>query len=380
MERDLFEPVHEEFRASVRSFVEHWLLPRRAEFVAQGRIDRDTWRAAGALGLLGLNIPGSLGGSATGDPRFAVVALEELAATSHAFSSAFGMTFDVVAPYLVELGTDEQRTRWLPGIASGERICALAMTEPGGGSDLAALRTRAVRDGDDFVLSGSKAFITNGASADLVLVAARTSGERSKGITLFAVETATPGFTASAPLDTVGQRESDTADLAFDDVRVPASHVVGDLDGGFGHLMSQLGRERLDSAVANVAQARAVLDATLLHARVRTAFGSSIGSLQHNKFRLAELVTRLDSAQALVDNAVRSLMAGRLDPVDAAKAKWWSAEVENEVLDDCVQLHGGAGWMRDSPVAQAWMDGRVTKIWAGSNEIMKEIIGRDLGL
>jgi alkylation response protein AidB-like acyl-CoA dehydrogenase len=321
------------------------------------------------------------GGSGAGDYRYNAVITEELAKVDMAMASCFGIHADIVPPYLVHLTTEEQKQRWLPGVASGEILTAIAMTEPSGGSDLAALRTTAVKDGDDWVLNGSKTFITNGYSADLVVVAARTSPEKkAKGITLFAVETGMPGFHRGRKLDKVGQPDSDTAELFFEDVRVSDDDIVGDLDHGFIHMMTWLPQERLGSAVTNLAHARQILDETIDYTKERTAFGRPVGSFQYNKFTIAELVTQVEVTQAYVDQAVLAHNDGELTPVDAAKAKWWSAQVQNDVLDACVQLHGGYGYMNEYRVARAWRDARVTKIWAGSNEIMKELIGRDLGL
>jgi alkylation response protein AidB-like acyl-CoA dehydrogenase len=286
-----------------------------------------------------------------------------------------------VAPYLVDLGTEEQKQRWLPGFCSGELVTAIAMTEPSGGSDLAALRTTAVRDGDDWVINGSKTFITNGYSADLVVVAARTSPEkRARGITLFGVETGMPGFERGRKLDKVGQEESDTAELFFTDVRVPGANVIGEVDLGFIAMMERLPQERVGAAVSNTAHAQQILLETIDYVKQRRAFGQPIGAFQHNKFLIAEMQTKLEVTQAYVDDCIEAHAEGRLSAVDAAKAKWWSAEVQNDVLDACVQLHGGYGYMNEYRVARAWRDARVTKIWAGSNEIMKELIGRDLGL
>ena len=255
------------------------------------------------------------------------------------------------------------------------------MTEPAAGSDLAGLKTTARRDGDDWILNGSKTFITNGYHADLVIVAAKTSPEKkAKGITLFAVETGMAGFERGRKLDKVGQPEADTAELFFTDVRVPAANVIGELDRGFAHMMTMLPQERISCAVSNLAHAEAILAETLDYARQRKAFGQAIGSFQYNKFLFAELVTTLEVAQAFVDRCVQAHAERRLTSVDAAKAKWWSSQVQNQILDSCVQLHGGYGFMNEYRVARAWKDARVTKIWAGSNEIMKEIIGRDLGL
>ncbi|HET8719015.1 MAG TPA: acyl-CoA dehydrogenase family protein [Nocardioidaceae bacterium] len=381
MRRRLYDADHEAFRASVRAFLERQVLPRTEEFLEARAFPRDLWVEAGKQGYLGLEIPEEYGGSAAGDYRYNAVLAEELSKVGAALSSCIGIHADVVAPYLVELTSQQQKRRWLPPFCTGELVTAIAMTEPSGGSDLAALRTTAERDGDDWVLNGSKTFITNGYSADLVVVAARTSPEKkAKGITLFGVETGMPGFTRGRKLDKVGQTESDTAELFFDDVRVPAANVIGEVDRGFIAMMERLPQERLGAAVSNLAHARQILDETLDYVRERTAFGQSVGSFQHNKFLLAELVTQVEVAQAYVDDAVLAHTDRELTAVDAAKAKWWSAQVQNDVLDACVQLHGGYGYMNEYRVARAWRDARVTKIWAGSNEIMKELIGRDLGL
>jgi alkylation response protein AidB-like acyl-CoA dehydrogenase len=292
-----------------------------------------------------------------------------------------GIHADCVAPYLVELGTEEQKQRWLPRFCTGELITGIAMTEPSGGSDLANLKTTAVRDGDDWVVNGSKTFITNGYSADLVVVAARTSPEkRARGITLFALETGMPGFERGRKLDKVGQPESDTAELFFADVRVPVANVIGEVDRGFIYMMERLVTERIGAAVSNLAHARQILDETIAYVQERRAFGQPVGSFQANKHRLAELVTQCEVTQAFIDACIMEQVDGTLSAVDAAKAKWWSADVQNTVLDACVQLWGGYGYMHEYRVARAWADARVTRIWAGSNEIMKEIIGRDLGL
>jgi alkylation response protein AidB-like acyl-CoA dehydrogenase len=259
-------------------------------------------------------------------------------------------------------------------------ITALAMTEPSGGSDLAALKTRAVRDGEDWILNGSKTFITNGACADLALVAARTGPEGARGITLFVVEASMPGFECGRKLDKLGQPEADTSELFFDDVGVPAKNVIGEIDRGFGYMMQRLVTERIGSAVNNIAHARQILEETLNYVKERKAFGAPIGSFQANKFTLAELQTLADVTQAFVDQCMLEAVEGTLTAVDAAKAKWWSAQVQNDILDACLQLWGGYGYMNEYRVARAWADARVSKIWAGSNEIMKELIGRDLGL
>src|SRR6476620_5824366 len=381
MKRTIYDEDHEAFRYSVREFLDREVRPHLEEHLAQKALGREFWLAAGKQGFLGLEVPEEYGGAGAGDYRFNAVLLEELSHVNAALSSCVGIHADIVAPYLVELTTEEQRKRWLPGVASGEMLTAIGMTEPSGGSDLASLKTTAVKDGDDWIINGSKTFITNGYNADLVIVAARTSPEKkSKGITLFAVETGMEGFERGRKLDKVGQHESDTAELFFENVRVPSTNIIGEIDRGFIHMMEMLPQERVGAAVSNIAHAAPILEETIQYAKDRKAFGQPIGSLQWNKILLADLVTRVEVTHAYVDNCVAAHADGELTAVDAAKAKWWTAQVQNEVLDHCVQLHGGYGFMTEYRAARAWMDARVTKIWAGSNEIMKELIGRDLGL
>ena len=381
MKRHVYTDDHEDFRTVVREFVSRDVVPHLDAMRDAHGMPRETWLAAGRAGLLGLEVPEEHGGAGVDDYRFNAVLFEELARAGAALPSMVGIHADVVPPYLVELTTPEQRDRWLPGVASGEILTAIAMTEPTAGSDLAGIRTFARPDGDGWRLSGSKTFITNGGSADLVVVAAKTDpGAGSKGVTLFAVSAQAEGFARGTVLDKVGQAEADTAELFFDDVRVTEADVLGEVDRGFVHLMTFLPQERLGCAVTNLAHARHHAGLTMDYIRERTAFGRPIGALQHNKFLAAEIMTSLDVCQAFVDACVVSHSRGELSAVDAAKAKWWTAQVQSEVLDHCVQLHGGYGYMNEYPVARAWRDARVTKIWAGSNEIMKEIIGRDLGL
>ena len=381
MRRTLYNEDHNAFRESVRTFVERTLTPSYSEFVENKEIAKEVWLEAGRNDLLGLEVPEEFGGADAQDYRFNAVLGEELAHASMAFNSCFQMHFDVTVPYIVKYGTAEQKQRWLPGMCTGEILSTVAMTEPSGGSDLAALRTSAVRSGDDWVLNGSKTFITNGYTANLVVVAAKTSPDkRAKGITLFAVETGMKGFERGRKLDKVGQPEANTAELFFEDLRVPAANVIGEVDRGFIQMMEQLPQERIGAAVGNLAHVAQILDETLVYAKERQAFGQSIGSFQHNKFLLADLYTRIDVTQAYVDACVVAHAEGELSAVDAAKAKYWTADIQNDALDACVQLYGGYGFMREYRVAQAWMDARVTKIWGGTNEIMKEIIGRDLGL
>jgi alkylation response protein AidB-like acyl-CoA dehydrogenase len=381
MKREIYDEDHEAFRGSVREFLERSVIPHVEEHAAAKALPREFWIEAGKQGFLGLEIPEQYGGVAAGDYRFNAVMAEELSKVNAALGSCWGIHADITAPYIVALGTEEQKQRWLPGVASGEILLAIGMTEPSGGSDLAALRTTAVRDGDTWVINGSKTFITNGYSADLILTAVRTSPEKkARGITLFAIPSDAEGFSRGRKLDKVGQDESDTAELFFENVRLSDEHVVGELDGGFIHMMQKLPQERLGCAISNIAHAQQILDETLQYAKDRQAFGTSIGSLQHNKFLLAELFTQLEVSQAYLDQCITAHDKGELTPVDAAKAKWWTSQIQNDVLDHCVQLHGGYGFMNEYRVARAWRDARVSKIWAGSNEIMKELIGRDLGL
>lgn len=381
MQREVFDSDHEEFRSAARTFVDRTMRPRAGEFIEQKAFPRDVWLEAGKQGFLGLEVPEEYGGSETGDYRFQAVLSEELAKFNGAATSCFGIHVDAVAPYLVELGTPEQKERWLPGFCSGDIVTAIGMTEPSGGSDLLNLKTTAVKDGSDWVLNGAKTFITNGYQADLVVVAARTDpAAGARGITLFGVEAGMDGFERGRKLDKVGQEESDTAELFFSGVRIPEANVIGGVGAGWAAMMDRLPQERISAAVGNIAHARQILDETIEYAKERVAFGKAIGTFQHNKFLLAELDTKLDVAQAYVDRCLALHSRKALSPIDAAKAKYWSSYVQNDVLDHCVQLYGGYGFMNEYRVARAWRDARVTKIWAGSNEIMKELIGRDLGL
>ena len=379
--RDLFEDDHEAFRDTVRAFVRRTLEPAQERHAAEHRISRDAWLEAGRLGLLGLEVPEEHGGAGARDYRFNAVFHEELSRLGAAYASCFGISADVVAPYVVDLGTEEQKRAWLPRMCSGEVVAALAMTEPSGGTDLAHLRTTATASGGDWVLNGAKTFITNGGTADLVVVAARTGPDPgARGVSLFLVDSTLTGFGRGRVLDKVGQPESDTAELFFDDLRLPGEALLGEAGAGFVAMMQRLPQERIGVAICATAHARQIFDETLDYVRQRTAFGQPIGSFQHNKFLVAELLTKLEVTRAFVDRCVVEHTRGELAPDVAAMAKWWATEVQAEVLDGCVQLHGGYGYMNEYRVARAWKDGRVNKIWAGSNEIMKELIGRGLGL
>ncbi|MCL2542855.1 MAG: acyl-CoA dehydrogenase family protein [Nocardioidaceae bacterium] len=381
MKREIYDEDHEAFRESARTWIERSVLPHTDEHIAAKALPREFWLDAGKNGMLGLQIPEEYGGSDAGDYRFQAVLQEELAKVGAAYPTCHGIHADITVPYIVDLGTEEQKQRWLPGCASGEILTGIGMTEPSGGSDLAALKTTAVRDGDEWVVNGSKTFITNGYSGDLIVTAVRTDPEKGpKGITLFGIEASKEGFSRGRKLDKVGMEESDTAELFFENVRLTDDDIVGELNMGFIHMMQKLPQERLGCAVANVAHAKQILVETLQYAKERKAFGQSIGNFQHNKFLLAELFTQIEVAEAYMDKCVAAHAEKQLSAVEAAKAKWWSSQVQSEVLDACVQLHGGYGFMNEYRVARAWRDARVTKIWAGSNEIMKELIGRELGL
>ncbi|MCG7320681.1 acyl-CoA dehydrogenase family protein [Arsenicicoccus bolidensis] len=381
MQRTIYDEDHEAFRQSVKEFVDRTLAPRAEEMIRDHVIARDIWEEAGAQGFFGLSIPEEFGGAGIDDYRFNAVFAEEIGRFTNAAGSCFGIHADITAPYLVHLGTEEQKQRWLPDVAAGKKIMAIGMTEPSGGSDLAALKSTAVRDGDDWVINGSKTFITNGHQCDLAVVAVRTDPTKgAKGISLFVLEAGMEGFTKGNKLDKVGQEESDTSELFFENVRVSNDHLLGPEGMGFIEMMKHLPQERLGAAVGNLANARQILAETIQYTKDRKAFGQPIGTFQHNKFKIAEMVTKCEVTQAFIDQCVIAHSEGTLTAVDAAKAKWWASEVQCAVLDECVQLHGGYGYMNEYRVARAWRDARVHKIWAGSNEIMKELIGRDLGL
>ena len=380
MKRDIYNEDHEAFRESARTWLERSVIPNNEKYIQDKSLPREFWLEAGNQGMLGLAIPDEYGGAGADDFRFNAVLTEEMAKVGAWMPTCVGIHADITAPYIVELGTEEQKQRWLPGVASGELLLGIGMTEPGGGSDLAALKTTAVRDGDEWVINGSKTFITNGYSGDLIITAARTDPEKgSKGITLFALEAAKDGFSRGRKLDKVGMEESDTSELFFENVRVTDAEIIGELDMGFVHMMQKLPQERLACAVANTHHAKQILAETIVYAKDRQAFGQSIGRFQHIKFLLAELVTAVEVCEAYMDKCVAAHAEGQLSAVEAAKAKWWSSDMQNEVIDHCVQIHGGYGFMNEYRVARAWRDARVTKIWAGSNEIMKELIGRELG-
>jgi len=379
--KTLYEPEHDAFRASVRSFVEKEVVPHHAEWEKAGLVDRSLWTEAGKQGFLGMDVPEQYGGGGVKDFRYNAVLDEEIVRVG-ASGVGWGLHNDVVAPYLLELATEEQKARWLPGFCSGELITAIAMTEPAAGSDLQGIRTTARRDGDDWVLNGSKTFITNGINADLVIVVARTNpdAKASAGTSLLVVERGMKGFERGRNLEKVGLKAQDTAELFFDDVRVPAQNVLGQVDAGFLHLMQMLPQERLSIAVVAVAASRFVFDTTLEYCKSRQAFGRPIGSFQHNRFVLAEMATEIEIAETYLEKAILEHNEGRFTVQDAAMSKWWTTELQKRVVDSCVQLHGGYGYMLEYPVAKAFLDSRIQTIYGGTTEVMKEIIGRSLGV
>ncbi|CAN5753872.1 acyl-CoA dehydrogenase family protein [soil metagenome] len=380
MDRDLFDADHEMYRDSVRTFLSKEVVPHYERWEEAALIDRAVWRLAGETGLLGLAVAEEYGGSGVADYRFRYIVCEEVAqSATTSFGVGVSLHDDVAIPYIQDLGTDEQKRRWLPGMASGALIGAVAMTEPGAGSDLQGIATTATADGDHYVINGSKTFITNGIHADVAVVVARTgSSSGSKSLSLIVVEDGTPGFSKGRKLKKVGLAAQDTAELVFQDARVPRGNLLGAEGDGFAELMARLPLERLSVAVAAMAGARAAFDWTVTYAFDRSVFGRPVGSFQNSKFVLAEMATELDVSRTYIDAAVVAYNGGRLTAVDAAKAKWWATELQKTVVDRCVQLHGGYGYMMEYPIARAYVDNRVQTIYGGTTEIMKEIIGRDI--
>ncbi len=380
MRRNFYEPDHEAFREVVQAFVKREVTPNEQRWEEERSVDRQAWLAAGKQSLIGMLVPEEYGGVGTGDFRYRCVMVEEFAkvgATS--ISSGFGLQDDIAIPYIVDLGTDEQKARWLPPMATGECIGAIAMTEPGAGSDLQGIRTTAVRTGDHWILNGAKTFITNGINADLVIVVARTDPDAgARGISLLVAERGMPGFTRGRKLDKIGLHAQDTAELFFDDVAVPAANLLGREGGGFVHLMERLPRERMSIAVMALASARAAIGWTVEYTTQRTAFGQPIAAFQNTGFELASMVTEVDVLEAYLDKSVLALNSGELTAVDAAKAKLWATEVQHRVLDRCLQLFGGYGYMAEYPIGRAYADSRVQTIYGGTSEIMKTIIAREV--
>ncbi|MFF4607206.1 acyl-CoA dehydrogenase family protein [Streptomyces sp. NPDC001339] len=378
MQRQLYTADHEAFRGTVRTFLAKEVTPHYEQWEKDGIVSRDVWRAAGRQGLLGLAVPEEYGGGGQPDYRYSAVLAEEFARAGAA-GLAIGLHNDIIGPYLTSLATDEQKHRWLPGFCSGEIITAIAMTEPGAGSDLQGIRTRAEDAGDHWILNGAKTFISNGILADLVIVVAKTTPEGgARGLSLLAVERGTAGFERGRNLDKIGQKSQDTAELFFRDVRVPKENLLGELDGAFGHLMTNLAQERLGIAVAGIAAAEHLLEITTRYVKEREAFGRPLAKLQHIRFEIAEMATECAVTRAFLDRCIADHADGTLDGVHASMAKWWATELQKRVADRCLQLHGGYGYMSEYPVAKAFTDSRIQTIYGGTTEIMKEIIGRSL--
>jgi acyl-CoA dehydrogenase len=381
VERTLFGEEHHQFRKAFKQFIEREVKPHQPRWAEQGMVDREAWRKAGAAGFLCPALPEAYGGPG-GDFLHSVIVMEELA-YAHESGFAIGLHSDIIVPYILAFGDEAQKQRWLPGCASGEIVTAIAMTEPGTGSDLAAIATTAVRDGDDYVINGAKTFISNGILCDLVIVAAKTDPDPAnahRGVTLFVVEAATPGFKRGKKLAKMGMATQDTAELFFEDCRVPAANRLGAEGSGFVALMTKLQQERLCVAIGCQAMAERVLADTIDYVKERQAFGKPISKFQNTQFKLAECATKVEVGRAFVDQVIAQHMAGKYLVKECSMAKLWQSEMVGEVVDACLQFFGGYGYMLEYPVSRAYMDARVQRIFAGTNEIMKVIIAKQLGL
>lgn len=381
MERTIFEAEHDLFRDSFRHFVETEILPNREEWEKAGIVDKALFQEAGRRGFLGMAIPEVHGGGGVADFRYNAIISEELAAAG---TGGAGMEItlhnDICLPYFLNYADEAQRDRWFPGMAGGDLMTAIAMTEPGTGSDLSAIATKAVLDGDAYVVTGSKTFISSGINSDLVIVVTRTGDDPHGGLTLLVVEAGMERFERGRNLDKIGLHAQDTAELFFNEVRVPVANRIGDEGMAFAQLVTNLPQERLSIAVGAVAGIEAVLDLTLAYVKERKAFGRPIGSFQNTRFWLAEMKTEADIARVFTDRLIVEHVAGRLTVEQAAEAKWWTTELLKKTVDTSVQLHGGYGYMLEYPIARAYLDARVQTIFGGTTEIMKEIVGRGLGL
>ncbi|MEE4495478.1 acyl-CoA dehydrogenase family protein [Streptomyces sp. NBC_00464] len=378
MQRQIFTEEHDAFRETVRTFLTKEVLPHYEQWEKDGIVSREAWLAAGRQGLLGLAVPEEYGGGGNTDFRYSAVLAEEFTRAGTP-GLALGLHNDIIGPYLTGLATEEQKRRWLPGFCSGEIITAIAMTEPGAGSDLQGIRTTAEDRGDHWLINGSKTFISNGILADLVVVVAKTTPDGgAKGLSLIVVERGAEGFERGRNLDKIGQKSQDTAELFFHDVRVPKENLLGELDGAFIHLMTNLAQERMGIAVAGIAAAEHLLEITTTYVKEREAFGRPLSKLQHIRFEIAEMATECAVTRAFLDRCIVDHSDGKLDAVHASMAKWWATELQKRVADRCLQLHGGYGYMSEFPVARAFTDGRIQTIYGGTTEIMKEIIGRSL--
>jgi alkylation response protein AidB-like acyl-CoA dehydrogenase len=381
VERRIFTEEHDQFRATVRRFVETQVRPFHDDWEAEGLVPRQLWKEAGSLGLLCTDVPEQYGGGGVADFRYNVIKTEELARVG-ASGVGFPLHDDVVVPYFLKYANDEQKQRFLPGMVSGELITAIAMTEPGTGSDLSAVATTAIEQPDGtYLVNGAKTFITNGIQSDGVIVVAKTDpSEKHGGMSLLLVERGMEGFERGRKLEKIGMHAQDTAELFFNDVRVPKENLLGEEGKGFLYLMQALPQERLGIAVAGIAGATAALDWTLAYCKEREAFGRPIGSFQNSRFKLAEMKTKITITQEFVDRCTELHNTGDLPVDEAAMAKYWATDLLHDVVDDCLQLHGGYGYMKEYPIAKAYLDSRVQRIYGGTNEIMKEIIGRSMGV
>ena len=379
MERRIFEPEHDMFRETARRFYETECAPHSAEWERNGVTAREPWLRAGEIGLIGWEAPEKFGGQGVKDFRYNAIMTEEMHATG-TVGIGIGLQNDIMASYLVDLTTDEQKGRWLAGYVSGELITAIAMSEPGAGSDLAGIRTTAVRDGDHYVVNGTKTFISNGILADLVVTVVKTDPAAGhKGISLLVIERGMEGFQRGRNMDKIGQKAADTAELFFTDVRVPAENLLGEENCGFYHLMRNLPAERLGIAIHAVAQSRRALELTRQYASERRAFGTPIGSFQVNRHAIADMSVKLDVMQVYVDRCIEAVNAGELTAQEAAGAKLWATETQWEIVDRCLQIHGGYGYMNEYEIARLWRDARVQRLYGGTSEIMRDLIGRSLG-
>ncbi|MBF6144667.1 acyl-CoA dehydrogenase family protein [Nocardia nova] len=376
-----YDPEHRQFRSVVRDFVRQTVAPAHEDWEHAGRLDRSLFTEAGKLGLLGFPVPERFGGPGVEDFRYHAIVIEEITrAGAAAAGIAFSLQNDVVLPYLTDLTDEEQKARWLPGVVTGETVLGIAMTEPGTGSDLTGIRTTAVRDGEYYVVDGSKTFISNGQNGDLFVVAVRTGEDKHKGLTLLVVEADTPGFGRGRNLEKIGLHAQDTSELTFTEMRVPVANRLGAEGEGFYQLVRNLPQERLSLSVGAVAAAEGVLAHTLDYVRERKAFGTSIASFQNTQFVLAELATELDIARTFLDDCLAEHICGGLTAARAARLKWWTTELQMRVADRCLQLHGGYGYMREYAVSRAFVDARIQSIYGGTTEIMKTIIAKELGI
>ncbi|RAU97499.1 acyl-CoA dehydrogenase family protein [Mycolicibacter senuensis] len=376
-----YTPEHQQFREMVADFVQRTVVPAHEDWERASAWDRSLFTEAGKLGLLGFPVPEELGGPGVHDYRYHAIVIEELQRAGAASEAvAFSLQNDVVLPYLTDLATPEQQRRWLPGVVTGETVLGIAMTEPGTGSDLAGIRTTARRDGDDYVVNGAKTFISNGQTGDLFVVAVRTGEDRHRGLSLLVVSGDTPGFHRGRNLEKIGLHAQDTSELSFTDMRVPAANLLGEEGQGFYQLVRNLPQERLSLGVGAVAAAEGVLAETLDYVKARQAFGSPIASFQNTQFVLAEIATELDVARTFLDDCIAAHLDGELTAARAAKLKWWTTDLQVRTADRCLQLFGGYGYMREYPVARAFVDARIQTIYGGTTEIMKTIIAKDLGI